>query len=60
MLIHPGAEHRQIVGILAALDRFVLRNEEDHNEFFKRVLQKQYQRSLLTLERSCVRLLPPY
>ncbi|TNY17143.1 exocyst complex component Sec3-domain-containing protein [Rhodotorula diobovata] len=43
----------QIVGILAALDRFVLRNEEDHNEFFKRVLQKQYQRSLLTLERSC-------
>ncbi|GAA5835794.1 hypothetical protein JCM9279_004648 [Rhodotorula babjevae] len=43
----------QIVGILAVLDRFVLRTDEGNNEFFKRVLQKQYQRSLLALERSC-------
>jgi len=35
----------------------VLLTDEGNNEFFKRVLQKQYQRSLLTLERSCVR--PP-
>ncbi|KAJ8295628.1 Exocyst complex component 1 [Rhodotorula toruloides] len=43
----------QIVGILAVLDRFVLRGEEDHNEFLSRTLQKQYQRSLAALERSC-------
>ncbi|BGP46275.1 hypothetical protein JCM10450v2_002117 [Rhodotorula kratochvilovae] len=43
----------QIVGILAVLDRFVLRGEEDRNEFLMRTLQKQYQRSLVALERSC-------
>ncbi|BGP68575.1 hypothetical protein NBRC10513v2_001910 [Rhodotorula toruloides] len=43
----------QIVGILAVLDRFVLRGEEDHNEFLSRTLQKQYQRSHAALERSC-------
>ncbi|GAA6058447.1 hypothetical protein JCM3770_005082 [Rhodotorula araucariae] len=43
----------QIVGILAVLDRFVLRGEEDRNEFLMRLLQKQYQRSLAALERSC-------
>lgn len=52
-----SSTHSQIVGILAVLDRFVLRTDEGNNEFFKRVLQKQYQRSLLALERSCVR--PP-
>lgn len=46
---------RQIVGILATLDRFVLRGEEERNEFLMRTLQKQYQRSLGALERSCVR-----
>ncbi|BGP14101.1 hypothetical protein JCM10213_002398 [Rhodosporidiobolus nylandii] len=43
----------QIVGILAALDRFILHGEEDRNEFLMRTLQKQYQRSLGALERSC-------
>ncbi|GAA5999358.1 uncharacterized protein JCM10292_001230 [Rhodotorula paludigena] len=43
----------QIVGILATLDRFVLRGEEERNEFLMRTLQKQYQRSLGALERSC-------
>ncbi|GAA6036999.1 hypothetical protein JCM8097_005501 [Rhodosporidiobolus ruineniae] len=43
----------QIVGILAALDRFILHGEEDRNEFLMRTLQKQYQRSLTALERSC-------
>ncbi|KAK4058603.1 hypothetical protein OIO90_000047 [Microbotryomycetes sp. JL221] len=43
----------QIVGILAALDRFILRSEDDKSEFMRRLLQKQYQRSVGTLERAC-------
>jgi hypothetical protein len=45
---------RQVVGILAVLNRFIEQGERQHNEFIARVLQKQYQRSLSTLERSCV------
>ncbi|GAA5913162.1 hypothetical protein JCM6882_005804 [Rhodosporidiobolus microsporus] len=48
-----GRDSMQIVGILAALDRFILHGEEDRNEFLMRTLQKQYQRSLAALERSC-------
>ncbi|GAA5919946.1 hypothetical protein JCM1841_000062 [Sporobolomyces salmonicolor] len=43
----------QIVGILATLDRFILQGEQDRNEFLMRLLQKQYQKSLAALERSC-------
>ncbi|GAA5904040.1 uncharacterized protein JCM6883_002064 [Sporobolomyces salmoneus] len=43
----------QVVGILAVLNRFIEQGERQHNEFVSRVLQKQYQKSLLTLERSC-------
>ncbi|GAA5888974.1 hypothetical protein JCM5296_002762 [Sporobolomyces johnsonii] len=43
----------QIVGILATLDRFILQGEQDRNEFLMRTLQKQYQKSLAALERSC-------
>ncbi|GAA5947406.1 hypothetical protein JCM3765_001664 [Sporobolomyces pararoseus] len=43
----------QVVGILATLNRFIEQGERQHNEFVTRVLQKQYQRSLSTLERSC-------
>ncbi|GAA5829678.1 hypothetical protein JCM11251_000247 [Rhodosporidiobolus azoricus] len=48
-----GRDSMQVVGILAALDRFILHGEEDRNEFLMRTLQKQYQRSLSALERSC-------
>ncbi|KAK4053149.1 hypothetical protein OIV83_001884 [Microbotryomycetes sp. JL201] len=43
----------QIVGILAALDRCMLRCEEEKNDFMRRVLQKQHQRSVGILERAC-------
>ncbi|KAM0792567.1 hypothetical protein ACM66B_005230 [Microbotryomycetes sp. NB124-2] len=43
----------QIVGILAALDRCILRCEEEKNEFMRRMLQKQYQRSVGILDRAC-------
>jgi len=46
---------RQVVGILATLNRFIEQGERQHNEFLSRTLQKQYQKSLATLERSCVR-----
>ena len=48
--------NRQIVGILAALDRFILQGKEQGNEFLMRTLQKQYQKSTTALERACVRL----
>ncbi|GAA5845649.1 hypothetical protein JCM5353_001250 [Sporobolomyces roseus] len=43
----------QVVGILATLNRFIEQGERQHNEFLSRTLQKQYQKSLATLERSC-------
>ncbi|GAA5834785.1 hypothetical protein JCM3766R1_003238 [Sporobolomyces carnicolor] len=43
----------QVVGILAVLNRFIEQGERQHNEFVARALQKQYQKSLSTLERSC-------
>lgn len=46
---------RQIVGILAALDRFILQGQEEGNDFLIRTLQKQYSRSITALERACVR-----
>lgn len=46
--------NRQVVGILAVLNRFIEQGERQHNEFVARALQKQYQKSLSTLERSCV------
>lgn len=46
---------RQIVGVLAALDRSILNAEEDRNESLLRTLQKHYQRSIIALESACVR-----
>ncbi|GAA6059402.1 hypothetical protein JCM10212_003634 [Sporobolomyces blumeae] len=43
----------QVVGILATLNRFIDQAQREHHEFVERTLQKQYQRSLATLERSC-------
>jgi len=48
------SDDRQVVGILATLNRFIEQIERQHNEFLSRTLQKQYQKSLATLERSCV------
>lgn len=48
---------RQVVGILATLNRFIEQGERQQNNFVSRTLQKQYQKSLSTLERSCVRIL---
>ncbi|GAA5882579.1 hypothetical protein JCM16303_002054 [Sporobolomyces ruberrimus] len=43
----------QVVGILATLNRFIEQGERQQNNFVSRTLQKQYQKSLSTLERSC-------
>ncbi|GAA6011560.1 hypothetical protein JCM11491_004688 [Sporobolomyces phaffii] len=43
----------QVVGILAVLNRFIEQGQRQHNDFVARALQKQYQKSLSNLERSC-------
>lgn len=48
-------ENRQIVGVMAALDRAIVAAEEARNEFLVRTYQKQYGKASTVLERSCVR-----
>lgn len=51
---NADAMRRQIIGILAAFDRAILRAEEERNDFLLRLLQKQYQKAIKGLEAACV------
>lgn len=51
--------HRQVVGIMSVLDGAASRGGPDQNEFVTRILLKQYQRLMASVEKSTVRTLIP-